>query len=652
MAGEDIQSWSKTAANNGTADTSIDWQEHQQRKTVNNSARSEMAAHAKNRDLQNGSIVTTGTANAQAFLSGVGYTAMPPRLLVKLKVGVGLTNNGVMTLNMDGLGAIEVKTDNGDRMRGSEFIAGGYVDLLWDGTNWIFLYSRDFFFQLMFGGGGVVLNQVVYQTPGTYVYTPSGPGVQCCIIECIAGGGGGGCASSGAGLIVGGGGGGSGGYSRSFATAAEIGASQSVRVGERGEGGATPPSPGQPGGDSFVGTLCIARGGAGGNGSFQGGTVAPGGAGGVPGTGDITAAGNPGQHGSYNAASSTFAPIGGGGGASTFGGAAAANASGYGGTSSGASGLQYGSGGAGSGSAGGTAFSAGGPGSGGIVIITEFGGRGTPGRDGLDGPPGPIGPTGPSGPGTGDVLRSGTPSAGQVAQWTDASHIAGVSAASIVAGVAITNVVLQKFTASGSYTPTSGMKFCIIECIGGGGAGGGGIGDAFTVTGGGGGGAGGYSRKRATATEVGGSQSVIVGAAGAGSAGNGTNGGATAVGSLCVALGGGGGFAGTTGMIGGGGAGANAGTGDITATGASGTNAQYWSGAPSGFGPPAGMGANSYYGGGGQAAQGTSTGAPANGGTARGYGAGGGGCSCNNSGTVYGFGGNGSPGLVIITEFI
>lgn len=86
--GEDYQSWSKVAANNGNIDPLIDWHEGQTRASVNNSARSDMAAHAKNRDLLNGSIVTTGAANAQQFLSGLTYTTIPTNLIVRLKTVV------------------------------------------------------------------------------------------------------------------------------------------------------------------------------------------------------------------------------------------------------------------------------------------------------------------------------------------------------------------------------------------------------------------------------------------------------------------------------------------------------------------------------------------------------------------------------------
>src|SRR5262245_29771925 len=141
MPGENIQDWSVTALTNGNADSAINWLEGMPRADVNNSARSMMAAHAKQRNLLNGSIVTAGTANAQTFLSGITYTAVPTNLRVTLKIGPGLTNTGAATLNMDGIGAVTVKKLSGADLIASELVAGRYADLLYNGTNWIMLNS-------------------------------------------------------------------------------------------------------------------------------------------------------------------------------------------------------------------------------------------------------------------------------------------------------------------------------------------------------------------------------------------------------------------------------------------------------------------------------------------------------------------------------
>lgn len=545
--GEDYQSWSVTAANNGSADPLINWIEGQTRASVNNSSRSELASHAKNRNLLNGSIVTTGTANAQAFLSGVSYTTIPTGLVIKLKIGPGLTNTASTTLNMDGIGAVLIQTASGDALRGGELVGGSYTDFIYNGTNWIFLYSREFFFDLMTGGGGIVLGVQTFKTPGIFTYTPT-PGMECCSIECIGGGGAGGVGLNDgpAAFLCQGGGGGSGGYSRKLATAATIGTSQSVTV---GAGGASNSASGSP---SSVGTLCVANGGGGGpNNNYT--SFGGGGAGGAPGTGDIAAAGAPGEGGTYL----LFTPSGqqfdcstGGGGSSVFGGGATPTLVGYtGGPNNGLAASNYGSGGGGGASGLYGAFGNGGAGSGGIVIITEFAGRGSPGRDGANGAVGPIGPTGPSGPGTGDVLHSGTPSNGQIARWTDASHIQGVSLSSLGLPVPLN---LRKFTASGTYPAvTNGTVSVLCYCKSGGGSG---ASTSSAIRNGGGGGEGEEAWALTTAALLSG-VTITVGAGGtanpAGNGANGNAGAASAIGALVSCGGGNGGAAGHNGGAGG-----------------------------------------------------------------------------------------------------
>jgi hypothetical protein len=642
--GEDIHSWSTVAINNGTTDPLIDWHEGQARASVNNSSRSEMAAIAKHRNLNNGSIVTTGTANAQAFLSGVTYESIPSGLTARLKVGGGLTNTASMTLNMDGIGATLVKTANGDNLRGGEFVADCYVDLLYNGTNWIFLYSQQFIDDQLHGGGGIIIGKQVFSTPGTFTYTPT-PGTECAIIDCLGGGGGGTGTPNPSVGGIGGGGGGAGGYSRAFKNATEIGGSQTVIVGAKGTGGAIGGGGGTNGGDTSVGSLCVAKGGS--AAAANAGLNSDGGAGGIAGTGDVTGTGESGEPGLAHI--QVLSGISGRGGDTAYGSGGAGITTSTGAHGNAATG--FGAGGGGGAAYGGFSATTGGDGSGGLVVIMELAGRGAPGSDGVDGAQGPIGPPGPSGPGTGDVLRSGTPSNGQLAQWTDASHIEGVNFNAAIAPYAIKNVVIQTFTASGTYTPTFGLKYCIIECIGGGGGGGVGYGSAagamYMI--GGGGGSGGYSRHRATATDIGLSQAVTIGAAGAGgtpgTGSNGAAGGDTSVGALCVARGGAGGqFTSDTPVQNGlGGAGGVAGVGDVVAAGAPGDGG-FFNAVNNLIGCRSGLGGSSVMGGGAAA---TNAGHGFNAGN---YGSGGSG-GASADGVPYN-GGNGSPGFIVITDFI
>ena len=444
--GEDIQAWSVTAGNNGTSDPLINWAEGQARASVNNSSRSEMAAHAKNRNLINGSIVTTGTANAQQFLSGLTYTTIPTNLVVQLKIGSGLTNTASTTLNMDGLGDTIIKTADGLDIKGGELVGDGYASLLYNGTNWIFLYGREFFWNAINGGGGIIVGKQIFTASGTYTPTP---GMACCIIECVGGGGGGGAASTSAGNeYMTGGGGGGGAYARKLAQAADIGATQAVTVGTGGTGSGG--GGGGAGGTSSLGTLCVAPGGGGGGDGFNG-NISFGGSGGTGGTGDVVSAGGAGGPGFYNFGLTTNVyGRAGSGGSSVLGGGGHGLAPGLNG--GGAGGGNYGGGAGGSSSYAGAGLAGGSFGGPGVVIITEFAGRGAPGRDGADGadgPQGPVGPPGPAGAGTGDVLVSGTPAAGQLARWTDTSHIQGVDAAAFVFTTGDAKITLKTTADSG-----------------------------------------------------------------------------------------------------------------------------------------------------------------------------------------------------------
>lgn len=111
-----------------------------------------------------------------------------------------------------------------------------------------------------------------------------------------------------------------------------------------------------------------------------------------------------------------------------------------------------------------------------------------------------------------------------------------------IAGSAFSSVVIQTFTGDGTFTPSSGMKFCVIECVGGGAGGGGSISTAGGLSVGSGGGSGEYARGRFTASDIGASKAVTIGAGGGGNSGTtGSNGGTTSVGALITALGGTGG---------------------------------------------------------------------------------------------------------------
>jgi hypothetical protein len=206
---------------------------------------------------------------------------------------------------------------------------------------------------------------------------------------------------------------------------------------------------------------------------------------------------------------------------------------------------------------------------------------------------------------------------------------------------------VQTFTSNGTYTASPGLLYAVAEVQGDGGAGGGGANFANCTTGGGGGG-GAYARAVLTPAQIGASQSVVVGTGGlAVSGGAGNNGNGSNLGALCGAAGGTGGAVGTSGGGGAPGLSGVTGTGSLLIPGGDGMKGFFAAiNTVLGLG---GQGGNGRLGSGGQAvAPGTTSAVAGNAG--KNYGGGGGGGAVNNGGPVAG--GNGAPGIVIVTEYL
>ena len=187
------------------------------------------------------------------------------------------------------------------------------------------------------------------------------------------------------------------------------------------------------------------------------------------------------------------------------------------------------------------------------------------------------------------------------------------------------SINIQKFSTAGTftYTPTSGLIYAIVEIMGAGGAG-----ATVSNQNGGAGGAGGYLRGVVSATAIGASKSITVGAAGT----PGNTGGTTSFGTIFSASGG------ASASANAGGAGGSTFTGgQLTISGQPGGN---------GF---SGNSITGGYGGGGVFGPGAG-GVPQNNNGITATNPGSGGSGGNSSGSAVG--GNGAPGIVVITEYI
>jgi len=228
---------------------------------------------------------------------------------------------------------------------------------------------------------------------------------------------------------------------------------------------------------------------------------------------------------------------------------------------------------------------------------------------------------------------------------------------------------IESFTSSGTYTAPANLAFIVLEAVGGGGQGGGALTSTFlfnTHGVGGGGASGGYARVELSAAQVGASATVTIGAGGTGGTGTGGAGGDTSF--VCTAgtfscPGGLGGATAAeikerpTGAGGGSPQTSFAGSWDETAVGCPGSVGFSWN--ANLVNRPAqactGAGGESYFGGGGtydviwERSFGNITRTGHAGPT---VGSGGSGAFVGSDGDISALGGNGAPGIVIITEYL
>lgn len=129
--------WSQTAASNDDIDSTINFQEGQAARTLNNSARALMAAVAKYRDDRSGNLVTAGTATAITLTTNQSLTALTDGFAVTARITT--TSGEAPTLAVDGLAATAIAGLYGTAIPTGALLAGTVHTFVYDATDdkWI-----------------------------------------------------------------------------------------------------------------------------------------------------------------------------------------------------------------------------------------------------------------------------------------------------------------------------------------------------------------------------------------------------------------------------------------------------------------------------------------------------------------------------------
>jgi hypothetical protein len=115
--------WSRTAASNATADSSINWAEGQSPSSVNDSARAMMARIAEWRD-DLGGITTGGSATAYGVSTNRGFASAAAMDKAIITIIPHATSGAAPTLAVDGLTARQIRTATGVNVPTGALVAG------------------------------------------------------------------------------------------------------------------------------------------------------------------------------------------------------------------------------------------------------------------------------------------------------------------------------------------------------------------------------------------------------------------------------------------------------------------------------------------------------------------------------------------------
>jgi microcystin-dependent protein len=119
-----LTSWSKTAASNATADSSVGMAEGMAPSAVNDGIRALMASAAMWRDDNNGSLTTGGTSTAYTLSSNQSFASLAAMGNATFTFVPHTTNGDAPTLAVDGLTAKKIRFVTGTDIPSNSLIAG------------------------------------------------------------------------------------------------------------------------------------------------------------------------------------------------------------------------------------------------------------------------------------------------------------------------------------------------------------------------------------------------------------------------------------------------------------------------------------------------------------------------------------------------
>lgn len=136
--------WSRTAASNATADSTVNWAEGMAPSAVNDSARAMMASTAAYRDDIAGGIATGGTSTAYTVTSYQVFDSLAHLGNQVIAFVPHATNGATVTLNVDSLGAKPLRPAPSVELTAGVLIQGTPYACTYNASDQVF-YLRNFY---------------------------------------------------------------------------------------------------------------------------------------------------------------------------------------------------------------------------------------------------------------------------------------------------------------------------------------------------------------------------------------------------------------------------------------------------------------------------------------------------------------------------